>query len=156
VIGKQDVTGFAVDAFISHTTSFVFRALTGKGEVHGEALPRNGRGASRVMARCSLLELHGETDGALIKDGFFMRKLWNAVDVFVGVVQVCIAGVCKALVPEEAFGANVQFVEMELLEDRRTAGFMKGIQGVKVGIVSSRGRGVQRGSIRRSREIGTG
>jgi hypothetical protein len=90
MIGKKDIAGSTVDASIGLTTCFVLGMLASKGKINRDALPGNRGRVSRIVARGTLLKLGGEADRALVKDGFATRKFGNAIDMFMGVVEVVI------------------------------------------------------------------
>jgi hypothetical protein len=96
--------------------------LAGEGGVNRNPLPRNSGRAGRVVTGGSLLEFDGKADGTLIENRFAMRKLGDAVDMFMGMKQIVIAGMCEPLVPQKLFSLNVKFVKAEILGH---SGFMK-------------------------------
>jgi hypothetical protein len=117
MIHNENVTGLTVDTFIGSGTSGILGLLTSKCEVNGEALPRDGRFASGMMARGVFLELGRKAGGALIQNGVLMGEFGDTINVFMRMVEVGITNMVEALVPKKALGASVQLVEVKLLDE---------------------------------------
>jgi hypothetical protein len=69
-----------------------------------------------MVTRCSLFELGRETGRALVQGWIIMGEAGNSIDVLVGVKEISVAEVSGLLVPEEAFGANIEFVDSKLMK----------------------------------------
>jgi hypothetical protein len=100
MIRKKDVAGLTIEAAIGGSASLVvLGALTGKGEVNGDALPRDGGLASGVGTRSRFLHLGGEANGARIKDGVSALEVGYTINMLVGSIEIVVTRVTKALVP---------------------------------------------------------
>ncbi len=122
VVGNKDPTGFTVQAKVFGDTFGILGFGTGEGKVDRETLERLlgnhcGVVAGRVFALFGL-----DTSRALVEDRIMMLKLGNTFDMLMGIVEVIITGVSKALVPKETFSGSANLV------DRGSAGddVMKG------------------------------
>jgi hypothetical protein len=63
------------------------------------------------MTRCSLLHLGSDAGRALVKDGIMVLESRDTGDVLVSVIQIVIATMAKALMPEEAISTNREPME---------------------------------------------
>ena len=117
VISDKYPTGFAVEADIVFAALLVLGFGTREGEVNGEALVGLGSSASGVVTG-SFLGLFGtNAGGTLVEDGVHVFELGNTFDMFVCVVQVVVAGVSKAMVPQEAFSGGANGIDRGILLD---------------------------------------
>jgi hypothetical protein len=62
----------------------------------------------------------------LIKDGISVLEGGDTSDVPMSIIKVSIAGVAQALMPENAFGADAQFVKTIFLRDSMDGGNNEG------------------------------
>ena len=103
MIGNQDPSGFTIEANKFSLALLVSGAGAGEGEVDGEALVCPGGCLGCVRTSRLLGHLSLDADWAFIKDGISSRELGDTLDGVVGIVQVIITGMPKALVPEKSF-----------------------------------------------------
>jgi hypothetical protein len=59
----------------------------------------------------------------LVQNRILVGKRRYAVDMFVCSVEIGVANVSKALMPEEAFSTSVELVQMKFLDNRRVGAF---------------------------------
>jgi hypothetical protein len=100
MIRKENVTRLAIESTVRGGTSLVFGSLSSEGEVDGDALPRYSGFASGMVAGRGLLQFRCNAGGTGVKDGVSALEGRNTIDVLVGSIEVSIAGMSKALVPE--------------------------------------------------------
>jgi hypothetical protein len=92
MVSEKNVASLTVDSLVGLTTSLVFGTLASEGKIDRDALPGDRGRAGGVVSRGTLGKLGGEADRTLLKDGFTVRKLGDAVNVFMGMVKVVVAG----------------------------------------------------------------
>ncbi len=78
-----------------------------------------------MVSRGLLFHFGWEARWTLVKNGIIMGETRNAVNVFVGIKQIAVAWVAKMLMPKQAFGANMEFVKMILLDRVQRIRFME-------------------------------
>ena len=117
VISDKCPTCLAVEADVVFAALLVLGFRTREGEVDGEALAGLGSSASGVVTG-SFLGLFGtNAGGTLVEDGVHVFELGDAFDMFVGVVQIVVAGMAKAVVPKEAFSGGANGIDRGVLLD---------------------------------------
>lgn len=92
---------------------FVLRTLASEGEVETKTLLRYSSLAGGIISRRALLHFGLNANGTSIEDRVGMAELGDAVNIFMGSIKVLITDMIKALVPEEAFGRDMEFVELK-------------------------------------------
>ena len=100
MICKENITRLAVESTVRGGTSLVFGSLSSEGKVDGDALPRYSGFSSGMVAVRGLLQFCCNAGGAGVKDGVCTLEGRNTINVLVGSIEVSIAGMSKALVPE--------------------------------------------------------
>ena len=106
VVGDEDPACFAIETQVVLFTGRVLGFLSSKGKINGKALVGFLSSAGGVGTSSFFSLFSTNTGGALIQDWVHVLELGDPFDMFVGVVQVVIAGMAKALMPEEAFGRS--------------------------------------------------
>ena len=106
VVGDEDPACFAIETQVVLFTGRVLGFLTSKGEINGKALVGFFSSAGGVGAGSLLSLFSTNTGGALVQDWVHVLELGDPFDMLVGIAQVVIAGMAKALMPEEAFGRS--------------------------------------------------
>jgi hypothetical protein len=91
MVSQEDPTCFTVEAFIVFGASSVLGLLASEGEIDGNTLPRDSGAAS---------EFFGKTGRAVIEYGIRLDELGHALYMLMGIVQVGVATMVKALVPK--------------------------------------------------------
>ena len=117
VIFDDKETGFTIETFVGGSAGLILGSLASESEVDGETLPWSGGFHRRRMTMCALLHLSSEAGGAVVKDRSVVLERRHASDVLMSMVQVVIATVSKALMPEETIGSNREAVKVELAFD---------------------------------------
>ena len=99
VIRNDDPTGLSIYAKIVFLTCLVFRFYAGKGGINRKALVWSSGNTSGVRTGSFLCLLSLDTGGAIVKDWVGLVKLGNTFDMFMGIVEVVVGGMPKAVMP---------------------------------------------------------
>ena len=108
VVRYQNPACFTIEALVEGGSGGIGGGCASKREVDGQTLKGDGGCAGRMGASGGLGLFGSNAGGAEVEDRVMVGKLGDTVNVAMGIVEVMIAGMAKALVPKETISAGAE------------------------------------------------
>ena len=106
MVGDEDPTCFTIESNIITAPSGIILELHARErEVNREALEGVDSNAGGVGSSSFFGLLSLNAGGTCFKDRVHVLKLWNAINVLVGIVEVVVRWMVESLVPEHSFSS---------------------------------------------------
>ena len=115
MIRDENPRSLAVETDVFLGTLRVLGLHTSKGEVNGQALVGHSGSARRIRASRLFGLLGTDAGGTLVEYTMRVRETRDSVNVLVGMIQVVIAWMAKALMPKKSFRLGFDGVNRSVL-----------------------------------------
>jgi len=117
VVSDKEPASLTIDANVVRAMGFILGLGARKGEVNGQSLVGQGGSPSGVGTSRFFGLLGTDASRAAFQDGVHVFELRDTFDMLVGIVQVVITGMAKAMVPEKSLSGSFDSLYRGVLMD---------------------------------------